>query len=324
MHYIKERDIGDQRRDQRRAHDIEIGNADDLGHDESRRAHDRRHQLAVRRCRHFDGSRLVRRQANLFHQRDGEGAGGYRIGNRRARHHAGQARGDNRRFGRAAAHPAEPGKGYIDKIFARACAVEKSAEQHEQKYEICRDCERHAKDAGGREILVIDDIIERNAAVAQKFRQIRTDKTIGEKDDAEDWQGRAERAARRFEQQNDHHHANPDIGIARQALAHDDAFVIPPDIERRGGGDDTKDDIEQRNITSERALAAAPWQQAARELHPKRRARFVEGGIGKKNQQDGKGKMPGARDGRVNRLIGDVELVARPGDTEQHDGQARE
>jgi len=89
--------------------------------------------------------------------------------------------------------------------------------------------------------------------VAQNFRHIGTKQAVSQKNNAENRESDAERAARRFEQQHDHHHADPHIGAARQALAHDDAFVIPPDIERGGGSGGAQRNIEERDAAAQRA-----------------------------------------------------------------------
>ena len=80
MNDPEQRQVGDDGREEGRANNIEVRDADDLGHDEGGGAHDRGHELAIGRGRDLHGSCLVRRKADFFHQGDSEGAGGHRVG----------------------------------------------------------------------------------------------------------------------------------------------------------------------------------------------------------------------------------------------------
>ena len=71
--------------DRRRLDDVDVGNADELRHEERRRAHDRRHELSARGCRRLDRAREVRVVAEFFHHRDCERAGADDVGNGAAR-----------------------------------------------------------------------------------------------------------------------------------------------------------------------------------------------------------------------------------------------
>ena len=114
--------------------DLDIGDADEFNHQEGGRAHHRRHDLAVDRRGHLDRAGLFRAEPNLFHKRDGKGAGGHNVRDRRSGNQAGHGRSDHRRFCRAAAECAQSGKGKLDEVVARASLVEDCAEQHEQEH----------------------------------------------------------------------------------------------------------------------------------------------------------------------------------------------
>ena len=64
----------EKRGDRRRLDNIDVGDADELRHEERRRAHDRRHQLSARGGRRLDRPRKVRVVAEFFHHWDGERA----------------------------------------------------------------------------------------------------------------------------------------------------------------------------------------------------------------------------------------------------------
>ena len=72
-------------RDERGEDDVLVRDFEEFGHQERGRAHHRRHQLATGRCHRLDGSGLVALVAALFHQRDGDHAGGHHVRYRAAR-----------------------------------------------------------------------------------------------------------------------------------------------------------------------------------------------------------------------------------------------
>ena len=148
---VEQRAIGEQRRQQRVLAHLRVGDADIFGHQERGGAHHRRHQLAVDAGRAFDRAGLHRRVADALHQRDGEGAGGHHIGDRRAGDHAGHAGRHDRGLGGPAAELPEQRERDLDEIIAGAGLLQQRAEQHEQEDEIGRDAERDAEHALGGE-----------------------------------------------------------------------------------------------------------------------------------------------------------------------------
>ena len=67
-------------RDQRINHQVDIGHADDLGHDEHPGPQDRRYDLAAAGRHGFHGAGKNRRKTGADHQRDGKGARAHHIG----------------------------------------------------------------------------------------------------------------------------------------------------------------------------------------------------------------------------------------------------
>ncbi len=95
----------------------------------SRRAHDRRHNLAARGGNRLHGSGYRRIIADLFHKGDGERACRHHIGYRAAAQHSHQAGGNHGRFRRAAAGSAKSSGGDLNKHIANAGKCQECAEQ---------------------------------------------------------------------------------------------------------------------------------------------------------------------------------------------------
>ena len=77
-------------------------NTGELRHDEHARTHDGRHQCTADAGGGLDRPRLHGAESMTFHQRDGDRAGGHRIGTGASRHHAHQCAGHHRHLGRPA------------------------------------------------------------------------------------------------------------------------------------------------------------------------------------------------------------------------------
>ena len=75
--------------------DGQVADADDVRHDEGRRAHDRGHHLPACGGHGLDRAREVGRVADLLHERDGEGAGAVDVGGGASRNGPEQSRGEN-------------------------------------------------------------------------------------------------------------------------------------------------------------------------------------------------------------------------------------
>ena len=75
--------------------------------------------------------------------------------------------------------------------------------------------------------------------------RLLADESVGDEDHTNNAQRRAERAPRRLEQQHHGDHAHHHVGLTGQALAGDDAGVIPPNEERAGGRHDRQHYIDQ-------------------------------------------------------------------------------
>ena len=259
MRYVEKRHIADRRREGRGNHDVEIADTDKLGDDERRRAHDRRHDLAVGRRRDLDRAGLDRRQPGPAHHRDGEGPGGHDIGDRGAGDHAGHARGQDGGLGRTAAIAPDEGKRQVEEILAGARLVEQRAEQHEQEDEAHRDIDRDAENRLAAHPLIADQPLERDALVRDDLRHRLAEDRIDQEHPRDDHQRDADAAARCLQQEQNTDAADyrldgegefpteqREIVGQQDPATRDQAVIAEKQIERRAAAEDRQRDIVER------------------------------------------------------------------------------
>ncbi len=170
--------VGQDRRDKGRLDDLDIGNADDLGHDKGGGTHDGRHELAVGGCSHFHGTGHVIFKSHFFHQGDGHGAGGDRVGDGGTRYGSHGTGGHDSRFGRPPPKSAHQGKGEVDQVFAGADFIQEGTEEHEQKYEGGRYPQRNPPQAFTGHEDMVDDPFDAKPPVAEIAGQIGAQKGV--------------------------------------------------------------------------------------------------------------------------------------------------
>ena len=148
-----------------------VRDAECLGHDERRGAHDGRNELAAHRRRRLDARGEGRAVAGAHHQRDREGAGRHRVGDGTPVHGAEEAARDHRDLARAAARPAGDRQRGVGEESEEAAVSHDAAEDNEHVDEGRRDERRNAEDAARREHLPVHELHEALAAVEEKTRQ---------------------------------------------------------------------------------------------------------------------------------------------------------
>jgi hypothetical protein len=150
----------EERREDREAHDVGVGEAGVLGHEEGARPHDRRHDLPAGRGGGLDAARLLPGVAELLHERDRERARRHDVGDGAARDRTHETRGDDGGLGRAA--PLAPGDGVrqVDEEAAGAGRLEEGAEEDEGEDDRGRHAEREAEDPLLAEVEVAHDAVE--------------------------------------------------------------------------------------------------------------------------------------------------------------------
>ena len=180
-----------------------VRDADVLDHQERRRAHHRRHDLAVDRAHGLDRAGLDAAVAGLLHQRDREDAARDHVAHRRARDHAVERRRHHGHLGRAAAQVAERGEAHLHHVVAAAGAIEQRAEQHVDEDRAGRHAERDAEHALGGEPQVRQQAVERRALVRQHLGHVGAEHRVGDEQRGQHRHRPADGAPRGLEQQHE-------------------------------------------------------------------------------------------------------------------------
>ncbi|MQM39960.1 hypothetical protein KBTX_04000 [wastewater metagenome] len=132
VHLKQDAEVEQQRRNDARQHDLGVGHAQHLGHDEGRRAHDRRQDLAAHARRGLDCPGEFGTIAGALHQRDGERARGHHVGDRRAVDRAEKTAGDHGDLGRTAPGRTGDREREVVEQLPQPRLDQKGAEQDEQ------------------------------------------------------------------------------------------------------------------------------------------------------------------------------------------------
>ena len=250
VHDVEQGDVGDGRRQEGVLDDLHIGDAHVLHHQEGRSPHDRRHDLAVDRRGHFHRAGLLLGETDPFHHGDGEGARGHHVGDGGAGDDAGQGRGDHGRLGRAAAQVTQQAEGELDEVMARTGALEQGAKQHEQEDEAGGDPEGDAEHPFGGDPLVVGQRMQAHPAVGQQGRHPGTGQAVGQEDDGDDRQGRAQGAAGRFQQERNADAGHREVHGGQVAGTLGKLLVHHEQIAGDGGTDEAEGDVGKGNPVS--------------------------------------------------------------------------
>ena len=202
MDDIDQGDIGNDGGQESVFDDFGIGDTDKLDHQERRRAHDGRGQLAVGGRRHFHRPSLLRLEADLAHQGNGEGPGSDHVGDGRTGHQPGHGRRHHRRLGRTAAQMAQQAEGHPNEIIARARPLQQGAEQHEQKHHGGGHAQGDAEHALLGDPHMRHGFVDGRPLPGDDLRRQMAEEHIHQKDQRDHHQRRPEGAARGLQQQH--------------------------------------------------------------------------------------------------------------------------
>ncbi|MNQ33431.1 hypothetical protein D3C85_468620 [compost metagenome] len=205
MDDVEQRNVRNRRRQKGVADDVGVGNAYVFDHQERRRAHHGRHDLAVDRRRRLDRAGPHAAVARLLHEGNGEDATGDHIGHRRRGHEPVDGRGHHGHLGRPAAQVAQQRERNLHHVVARAALVQQRAQQHEDEDVGHGYAQRHAIHAFGGEPHVGHQALQRGASVRQHVGQPGAGQRVGHEYQAQHGHGQAECAARYFQQQRQAH-----------------------------------------------------------------------------------------------------------------------
>ena len=211
-------------------------------------------------------------EADLFHQRDGEGAGGDHVGDGRAGDQAGQPGGDHGGLGRSAAQMAQPGKGGADKVVAGAGRFQQGAEEHEHEDHAGGNPQGDAEDPLGGQPVVGHALGQAGALVGDDVRHVGPAEGVDDKDGGHHHQGRAQRAAGGLQQHDQADDGDDQVHAGGQAGPVGQFRVEEEKIGRTKCGHQGHDPVLHRNVVPRRGF---------------------EGRIGRVGQKHGKGQVNG-------------------------------
>ena len=216
--------------DRRRLDDVNVGNADELRHEECRRAHDRRHELSARGRRRLDRPRKVRVVAEFFHHRDGERARADNICDRAARDRAHQSTGEDGDLRRTAARPARNRIGEVDEELAEPRALKIGTEKDEEEDKRRGDAERDTEDALRRKVEVPDQLLRRESAMREHARHVGAEEGIRDKGEHDRHHRQPHDAPRRLDDEEDAESADDGVHGRDRARARDQLTVLNDEI----------------------------------------------------------------------------------------------
>ena len=254
MHNVEQGDVRNYRRQERVLDDLRIGHADVLGHQECRRAHHRRHDLAINARSDLDRACLCRAVADALHQRNRERAAGHDIGDRRAGNHAHQARRDHRSLRWSAPHVAEQRKRDLDEIVAGASFFQQRAEQHEKEDIACRYSQSNAEHPLGRQPVVRNGLAQRNPLVRDHLGHVRPGECVTEHQQRDDRERRADDAPCRFQQKQHAKYRSRDVERGRLAGSRRDLGIEQEQIGAAERGHPRQCPVLQWDAIARRAL----------------------------------------------------------------------
>ena len=189
-----------------------------LGHDEGGGAHNGGQQLAAHRGGGLNGAGKLLGVACLFHQGDGEGAGGDHVGHSGAVDGAQEAGGQHGHLSRAALGVTGQGVGDVVEELAHAALVHHFAEDDKQDDIGGGHLDGGAVDAvdiGGE---IGDDAVPVIAPVHEETGHIPAEYGIDQEDDGQDAQGRTAESAGALQHQQDQDRTEDNVnGLALEA-----------------------------------------------------------------------------------------------------------
>ena len=192
--------------------DLRILHTDDLGHDECASAHDGGHDLAAGGSNRLDCCRLFGVITGLFHQGDGQNAGGGNICDCRTRNHAQQAGRDDSCLCGAADRLIAELHAAVDQDTAAAAVGEEGAENEEVEQGAQRSDQRRAEDA----ILAVHQDFhqfgEADAGEAEQAGDILAEPCISKEEADDPEQGHTDHAADGLHDIDDQKHRHDDLG----------------------------------------------------------------------------------------------------------------
>ena len=237
--------------------DLRVRNSESLGHDESRSAHDRRHDLTTHRGCRLDSTGEVALVPHPFHHRNREGPGGDDIGDRRAVDRPEESGGEHRDLGRAPARL--PGEGQRDVVeeLAHPRFLQNGAEEDEQEDVGRGHTDGCGEDALGGLVHEGDDPVEVIAAVPEEAGHRPSVVVVDDEEDGQDRQHEAGDSPGRFEDEDEAEDGEDDVDGLESAAADGQAIEDHGEVDGDSDGAGDAQPIEPRRGRSRLAEAEA-------------------------------------------------------------------
>ncbi len=210
--------------------DVHVGNADHLRHDKGARAHDGGHDLSAGGGHGLHGTGLLGGVAGLFHQGNGQNAGGGHVGHGGAGDHAKQTGGEDRRLGGASGGFVAELHARVNQHAASAAVGEEGAEHHEVEQRAHGGGQRRTKDAVLAQHEGFAELGEVHAREAEDAADVLAEKGVGHKEENDDKQRQGNHPPDRLHQHEQQQHGHGDVQRGHGV------HVINPQVQRVGVG----------------------------------------------------------------------------------------
>ena len=207
VHGHKDRHVEQHRGNQRRLHQVEVGDSQILCDQEGRRAHDRRHDLAARGRRGFHRCGVLVLKTAFLHHGNGEGAGPDHVGDGAAADGAEKAAGHHRDLGRAAPELSEGPGSQLGEVIANPRLIKHRAQNDKQHDVAGRGINRSAVNPVRAQVHHAGDPGDIHPHMGQESRHVLSHEAIDDKADHHDGQGFSHRPAGGLDQSDDQQHA---------------------------------------------------------------------------------------------------------------------
>ena len=212
-------DVVERGRHEGGENDIGIGNLQELGHQESRRPHHRRRDLAPGGRDRLERAGDLAREAGLAHERNGEDPGGCDVGHRVAGDRAEHGRGHHRDLGRAAPGAAHEGGGELREPFGAAGPNQELAHEDVHHHHDAADVHGQPEQGHLVDPQVGDQLRELHRASLQRPRHEVAEQGVENEQDQQRHQAPARGAAQRLDRErNDDHADRKGLGRAVEEL----------------------------------------------------------------------------------------------------------
>ena len=267
VHLEDDAEVVKQRRQQRPDDDLRVGHANHLRHDEGRRPHDGRQELAADRGGGFHGASELARVADALHQRDGEGAGGDDVGHGRAIDGAEKARRNDGNLGRSPLGVTGHGQRNVVEELPHAALFHHRAEDDEEEDVAGGDADRRAVDALGVGEEMVGQRRPVIAPVHEHAGEAAPVEAVGDEDEAQNDERLARDAARGLQHQHHEQRRHAHVQAAGGASARDHALIVVPDVKRHGKAQRRQQPVQRAGARAVGAAAEGIHEKAQRQNH---------------------------------------------------------